>query len=393
MMLETMNTSDSIQTFREEDRYQLKTYAKWAISLERGEGCYVFDTEGNRYLDLYGGHAVVSTGHCHPAVVRAIQEQAAQLIFYSNVSYNTVRSRAIRKLVELAGSPYFQAFLANSGSEANENAIKLARALTGRKEIVSLTGSFHGRTYGALSATGIAKYRAYLNTPVPDHRIVEAEVAAESVSEETAALLVEPIQSLGGVRVIPPEWLAQMASACRNHGSLLIFDEVQLGLGRTGRFLYSGINGTYPDMVTLAKGIASGIPASAILVTEDLAKSVKSGDLGTTFGGGPLACSCIEATLDVIRREDLLTNVKRVSAYLKDELRGFPFVEEIRGAGLLLGLRFAEPWTRAKTMQQALLDKRILTGTSDDPSILRLMPPLILKETDLSLFLDALKAL
>ncbi|HXK58568.1 MAG TPA: aspartate aminotransferase family protein [Acidobacteriota bacterium] len=380
-------------TRSDEDRYQLKTYAKWPLTLERGEGCYVFDSDGNRYLDLYGGHAVVVTGHCHPRIVRAIKEQAEQLIFYSNVVYNSTRSRAVRKLVEHAGPPYHQVFLANSGSEANENAIKLARAHTARTEVISLEDSFHGRTYGSLSATGIPSYPAYLNTPVPGHRIVPAKDAATAVSEKTAAVLVEPIQSLGGIKPVPVEWLAEMRQACTDHGALLIFDEVQLGVGRTGRFLYSGINGVYPDMVTLAKGIASGFPAAALLVTEAVAVRVKSGDLGTTFGGGPLACACIEATLDILRDEQILDNVRHVSGYLKKALEALDIVEEVRGAGLLLGVRFSSPWQEAKNLQKALMGKRILTGTSHDPSILRLMPPLIISEADVESFIQVLRDL
>ncbi len=388
-----MHDTKISNTRADEDRYQLKTYAKWPISLERGEGCYVYDSDGKRYLDLYGGHAVVVSGHCHPKVVRAIQEQAAQFIFYSNVVYNSVRSRAARKLIESAGRPYYQVFLANSGSEANENAIKLARALTGRTEVISLEGSFHGRTYGSLSATGIAKYSAYLNTPVPGHRIVAAQAAAGAVSDKTAALLVEPIQSLGGINVIPPDLLAEMSHACSNHGAFLIFDEVQVGIGRTGRFLYSGINNVYPDMVTLAKGIASGFPASALLLTEPVARAVKSGDLGTTFGGGPLACACMEATLDLIQEEDVLGNVRRVASHVRTELSRLPIVEEVRGVGLLLGVRFGGPWATAKSVQVALQAKGILSGTSDDPSILRLMPPLIITEADIDSFIATLAGL
>ncbi|MFB3903657.1 MAG: aspartate aminotransferase family protein [Acidobacteriota bacterium] len=392
-MQETQETEIDMNTWADEDRYQLKTYAKWPISLERGEGCYVFASDGKRYLDLYGGHAVVVTGHCHPKIVRAIQEQAAQLIFYSNVVYSSVRSRAVRKLVEAAGAPYHQAFLANSGSEANENAIKLARALTGRTEVISLEGSFHGRTYGSLSATGIAKYSAYLNTPVPGHRIVSAKDAGQAVSDKTAALLVEPIQSLGGINVIPGELLVEMSQACRSHQALLIFDEVQVGIGRTGRFLYSGINQVYPDMVTLAKGIGSGFPASALLLTEAMAREVRSGDLGTTFGGGPLACACIEATLDLIREEDVLANVRRVSKSIQERLSRLPIVEEVRGAGLLLGVRFSGRWASAKSVQRELQARGILTGTSDDPSILRLMPPLIITEAEIDSFITTLASL
>ena len=186
-----------------------------------------------------------------------------------------------------AGEPYYQAFLANSGSEANENALKLARAITGRKEVISISGSFHGRSYGSLSATGIHKYANYLNTPVPMHRILPAGSVAEAVSGETAAVLIEPIQSMGGMKEIPLGCLSQIQKQCQQHGAFLIFDEIQTGVARTGSFLYSGLVKIHPEMVTLAKGIASGFPAAALLVTEELAKKVKHGDLGSTFGGGP----------------------------------------------------------------------------------------------------------
>ena len=376
----------------EEDRYQLPTYAKLPTALERGSGCYVYDSDGNQYLDFYSGHAVVSTGHCHPRVVDAIREQAGKLIFYSNVTYNGIRARASRRLVEMAGEPFYQTFLASSGSEANENAIKLARAQTGRRELISLEGSFHGRTYGSLSATGIAKYPAYLNTPVPGHRILPAQEVAAAVSQETAAVLVEPIQSMGGVREIPASVLSDISQACRRHGSLLIYDEVQTGVGRTGRFLYSGLHDIYPDMVTLAKGIASGFPASALLVTEELARGVKSGDLGTTFGGGQLACAALKATLDVIQEEQLVENAASMGTYLTERLEAMEGVAQILGRGLLLGIRWGREGA-AKALQKGLLERRILTGSSTDPTVLRLMPPLVVQRNEVDTFLEAVAAL
>ncbi len=376
----------------EEDRYQLPTYAKLPTALERGSGCYVYDSDGNQYLDFYSGHAVVSTGHCHPRVVDAIREQAGKLIFYSNVTYNGIRARASRRLLEMAGEPFYQTFLASSGSEANENAIKLARAQTGRRELISLEGSFHGRTYGSLSATGIAKYPAYLNTPVPGHRILPAQEVAAAVSQETAAVLVEPIQSMGGVREIPASVLSDISQACRRHGSLLIYDEVQTGVGRTGRFLYSGLHDIYPDMVTLAKGIASGFPASALLVTEELARGVKSGDLGTTFGGGQLACAALKATLDVIQEEQLVENAASMGTYLTERLEAMEGVAQILGRGLLLGIRWGREGA-AKALQKGLLERRILTGSSTDPTVLRLMPPLVVQRNEVDTFLEAVAAL
>lgn len=385
-----MGEMQAVDEINHEDRYQLGTYTKMSISLERGRGCYVYDSHGTAYLDFYGGHAVVSTGHCHPKVVQAIQEQAARLIFYSNVTYSDVRGRAVAKLIEMAGPPYRQVFLANSGSEANENAIKLARAARQRREIISVTGSFHGRTYGSLSATGIEKYVSYLNTPVPMHRSVPPEQVADEISQSTAAVLVEPIQSMAGVREIPLEILTEIQSACRKNGAYLIFDEVQTGVARTGTFLYSGRGEVYPDMVTLAKGVASGLPVSALLVTEVLAEKVKPGDLGTTFGGGPLACASVEATLQVIQEEKLAENAQRLGDYIREKAQGIDEVVEVRGRGLLLGLRLKG---KAKVIQKLLFDKQILVGSSDDPFILRLMPPLNVTHREVDSFLEVLSTL
>ena len=372
-----------------EDRYQLKTYAKLPLVLDRGRGCYVYDQDGNEYLDLYGGHAVVSTGHCHPRVVEALRTQAEEILFYSNVVYSSVRARAVKKLMELAGPPYWQAFLANSGSEANENAIKVARALTGRTDVLSLSNSFHGRTYGSLSSTGVSHYAEYLNTPVPGHRILDLQEVADAVDSDTAAVLLEPIQSMGGVEEVPEQTLHQIHDACRSHGAFLIFDEVQTGVGRTGSFLYAGTAGIYPEMVTLAKGIASGVPASALLVTREVAEKVRSGDLGATFGGAPVSCAAMEATLEVLEEEDLIRNAARIGSYLRQELETLPWVAEVRGRGLLLGIKIQGG--TAKDLGRFLRASRILTGTSSDPSVLRLLPPLVLGRKEADAFLEVIR--
>jgi acetylornithine/succinyldiaminopimelate/putrescine aminotransferase len=372
-----------------EDRYQLKTYAKLPLVLDRGRGCYVYDQDGNEYLDLYGGHAVVSTGHCHPRVVEALRTQAEEILFYSNVVYSSVRARAVKKLMELAGPPYWQAFLANSGSEANENAIKVARALTGRTDVLSLSNSFHGRTYGSLSSTGVSHYAEYLNTPVPGHRILDLQEVADAVDSDTAAVLLEPIQSMGGVEEVPEQTLHQIHDACRSHGAFLIFDEVQTGVGRTGSFLYAGTAGIYPEMVTLAKGIASGVPASALLVTREVAEKVRSGDLGATFGGAPVSCAAMEATLQVLEEEDLIRNAARIGSYLRQELEALPWVAEVRGRGLLLGIKIQGG--TAKDLGRFLRASRILTGTSSDPSVLRLLPPLVLGRKEADAFLEVIR--
>ncbi len=372
-----------------EDRYQLKTYAKLPLVLDRGRGCYVYDQDGNEYLDLYGGHAVVSTGHCHPRVVEALRTQAEGILFYSNVVYSSVRARAVKKLMELAGPPYWQAFLANSGSEANESAIKVARALTGRTDVLSLSNSFHGRTYGSLSSTGVSHYAEYLNTPVPGHRILDLQEVADAVDSDTAAVLLEPIQSMGGVEEVPEQTLHQIHDACRSHGAFLIFDEVQTGVGRTGSFLYAGTAGIYPEMVTLAKGIASGVPASALLVTREVAEKVRSGDLGATFGGAPMSCAAMEATLEVLEEEDLIRNAARIGSYLRQELETLPWVAEVRGRGLLLGIKIQGG--TAKDLGRFLRTSRILAGTSSDPSVLRLMPPLVLGRKEADAFLEVVR--
>lgn len=374
-----------------EDLYQVPTYAKMPLSIERGEGCFVYDSDNVSYLDMYGGHAVVCTGHCHPHVVESIQKQAARLIFYSNATYNSVRAAAVRKLVEAAGEPFHQVFLVNSGGEANDNAIKLARAVTGREEILSFQNSFHGRTYGSLSATGVGKYREYLNTPVPEHRIRPIDQVVEGISEKTAAVLVEPIQSMGGVVTIPVDLLKAIESACRQVGALLIFDEIQTGLCRTGPFLYSQKIGVSPDIVTLAKGLASGIPAGAVLVTGEIGKKINKGDLGSTFGGNPLTCAAILATLEVLETEHLGANAQDQEEYLRQELMALENVDEVRGAGLLIGIRFKGQ--TARDIQSSLFEKRILAGTSSDPQVLRLMPPLILSRQEAGLFLESLQEL
>lgn len=365
-----------------EDRYQATTYAKLPISIEKGCGCYVYDDQGNAYLDFYGGHCVASTGHCHPRVVKAIQEQAAKLLFYSNATYNSTRAKAAEKIISLTGKSYHQVFLVNSGAEANENAIKLARAVTGRTEVISSFNAFHGRTYGSLSATGIGKYKDYLNTPVPDHTIIRIEDIPGTISEKTAAVMIEPIQSMGGVRVIPVELLEQISRVCAEKGALLVFDEIQTGIGRTGTFLYSQQLSFVPDLTTFAKGVASGIPAGGVLITEKVTRAIKLGDLGSTFGGGPVPSAAILATLETLEDEGLFGNAVKVGNHIREGVEsiaaGNPSspVKGISGKGLLLGVIF-EGMT-AREVQAHLINDSILAGTSFDPQVLRLMPPLTL---------------
>lgn len=377
-----------------EEQYQVATYKKFPFVIERGEDVWVYTSEGERYLDLYGGHAVVSTGHSHPRIVKAISEQAEKLIFYSNLVYNDARARAAKKLVEIAPVDLSKAFFVNSGTEANENAMKIARMLTGRKKIISFEGGFHGRTPGSVSATGLAKYRENVSPLLEGHVFAEfgsIDSVNSLLDEETAAVILEPIQSMGGVRMAEPEFYQMLRERCDEANAMLIYDEVQTGMGRTGEFFFAGQCGVVPDMVALAKGIASGVPMGAVLMTDAIAGEIKTGDLGTTFGGGPLACAALEATVDVIRDEGLLENVRENSEYMFRELRKMLLVEEVRGLGYLVGIKFAGG--SAKPVQQWLLDRKIITGLSDDPSVLRLLPPLTLKRSEIDLFLDELSGI
>ncbi len=372
-----------------EEQYQVATYKKFPFVIERGADVWVYTTTGERYLDLYGGHAVVSTGHSHPRIVRAISEQAGRLIFYSNLVYNDARAHAAKKLVEIAPEPLTKVFFVNSGTEANENAMKIARMLTGRPKIISFEGGFHGRTPGSVSATGLAKYRENVS-PLLEGHVYAAFGNIDSVDtlldEATAAVILEPIQSMGGVRMAEPQFYQALREKCDQANAMLIYDEVQTGMGRTGEHFFAGRFGVVPDMVAIAKGIASGVPMGAVLMTDAIAGEIKTGDLGTTFGGGPLACAALEATVDVIRDERLLENVRENSEYLFGELGKMFLVEEVRGLGYLIGIKF--PGGTAKAVQQTLLERKILTGLSEDPSVLRLLPPLTLKRAEIDLFLD-----
>ncbi len=390
-----MTTEPQIESIIDiEEQYQVASYKKFPFAIERGEGVWVYTSEGEKYLDLYGGHAVVSTGHSHPAVVRAISDQAGRLIFYSNLVYNDARARAARKLVEVAPPLLTKVFFVNSGTEANENAMKIARRLTGRLKVISFEGGFHGRTPGSLAATGLKKYQENVSPLLEGHTHApfgDTGAVEKMIDEETAAVILEPIQSMGGARMAAPEFYSELRRLCDEAGAMLIYDEVQTGMGRTGEFFFAGRWGVTPDMVTLAKGIASGVPMGAVLMTEEVAGEVKSGELGTTFGGGPIACAALEATIDVIGKEGLLENVRNNSAYLFNELSKLDSVEEVRGLGYLIGIKFKGE--SARPFQQGLLEKKIITGLADDATVLRLLPPLVLARPEIDLFLSELSKL
>jgi acetylornithine aminotransferase/acetylornithine/N-succinyldiaminopimelate aminotransferase len=384
------------ETAAREEQFQLATYKKMPVVAERGEGVWIYASNGDRYLDLYGGHAVAATGHCHPHVVAAIREQSAKLLFYSNLVYSEARARAAEKLVSIAPASLTKAFFCNSGTEANENAMRMARMATGRTNIVTFSGGFHGRTADAISATFLGKYRELGKPNVPGH--VRAEFGdIESVravaNESVAAIMLEPIQSMAGVRMAGSEFYRALRGLCDERGIVLIYDEVQTGIGRTGEWFFAGSkagDGVVPDIVTLAKALGSGIPVGACLVTDAIASHIKENDLGTTFGGGMIAMAAVTATLEAIEDDGMLANVREVESYLRERLKEVEQVVNIHGRGFLLGLEFAD---KAKPIHEGLLENKIITGTSSDAKVLRLLPPLCLGKDEVDLFVDALSGM
>jgi acetylornithine/N-succinyldiaminopimelate aminotransferase len=377
-----------------EDQFQLATYKKMPIVAERGDGVWIYTTEGDKYLDLYGGHAVAGTGHCHPHVVQAIREQAEKLLFYSNLVYSDARARAAEKLVSIAPPALTKAFFCNSGTEANENAMRMARMSTGRENVITFSGGFHGRTADAISATFLGKYREIGKPNVPGHleaKFGDIESVRALVADNVAAIMLEPIQSMAGVRMAQPAFYRELRELCDEHGVVLIYDEVQTGVGRTGEWFFAGSagsDGVVPDVVTLAKGLGSGVPVGACLVTEAISSHIKENDLGTTFGGGMLAMAAVTATLEAIQNDRMLANVKTVEAHLRERLREIEQVVAVRGLGFLLGIEFNE---KAAPVHNALLDRKVITGTSSDVNVLRLLPPLCLTTEHVDAFVAQLQ--
>ena len=370
-----------------EDRFLLPTYEKFPFVLARGEGCWVWDEAGNKYLDLYGGHAVAAIGHSPEEVSAALTRQSRTLLFYSNLVYNRARAEAAKALVDFCGENGSQVFFCNSGAEANENALRIARSVTSRAKVVAAEGGFHGRTAAAIAATGY-KYRK--NLPGLGSDIVHVPfmdlAAADKALEGAAAFLLEPIQSVQGCTTATNEYLQGLQKLCGKHGALLIFDEVQTGLGRVGAPSARHLFGARPHMQTFAKALASGVPAGAVLVAPEIAAKVKPGELGSTFGGGPLACAAISATLGAITRLKLWDNAAKMEDLIRTTFN-MPGITAIRGKGLLLGLVLDRP---SKDARKALLAKRILVGGADDPNVIRLLPPLTVGPAELGMLRDAL---
>ena len=368
-----------------------QVFAQYPIEVAHGDGVWLHARDGRKILDFYGGHAVAGLGYGHPRWLAALERQARQMSFQTNALPMAVRERAAARLIKFTGIPSIDTvFWINSGAEANENALKLAFKLTGRTKAVALEQSFHGRTAaaGAVTWGALEKWYGFPRTPFDVEFTPRADVHAlqHSIDRNTAAVIVEPIQGVGGAYDVGKPMLQALRQRCDEVGALLIFDEVQCGVGRTGAAFAANFYGVTPDIITCAKALGNGFPVSALLLSRRIAAQLKYDDMGTTFGGGPMACAIAEAVIDTIESESLLANVRQVSAYVRSSCIIGPVVG-VQGAGFLLGLKTSRP---AKEVQAALLAKNILAGTSGDAHILRLLPAYIMNEGHVDQLSDAL---
>ena len=364
-------------------------YPLFDINIIKGKGCHVWDDKGQEYLDLYGGHAVISIGHAHPHYVEMISNQVAQLGFYSNSVINKLQQELADRLGELSGYDDYQFFLINSGAEANENALKLASFYNGRTRVLVQEKAFHGRTSLAVEATHNPKIIAPINAnghvtylPMNDLPAWEAELAKGDV----CAVMIECIQGVGGIRLVTPEFMQGLRALCDQYNTVLICDEIQCGYGRSGKFFAHQHTGIRPDIITVAKGIGNGFPMGGVIISPKFTPEYSQ--LGTTFGGNHLACAAAIAVLDVMKQDNLVENAAKVGAYLMEELKKFPQIKEVRGQGLMIGMEFAEP---IKDIRRKLLfEKKVFTGVSGT-NVIRLLPPLCLSMEEAEEFLKRFK--
>jgi acetylornithine/N-succinyldiaminopimelate aminotransferase len=368
-------------------------FAQYPLEVACAQGVWLTDASGRRVLDLYGGHAVAGLGYAHPGWTAALAAQARACQFQTNAVAMAVRARAADALVRFSRLPFASVFFVNSGAEANENALKIALRLSGRAHVAAIEGGFHGRTAAAGAVTWGAreKWYGFPRTPFDVSFIPRADQAAiaAQVGTQTAAVIVEPVQGLAGAIDLPRDFLAALRRRCDEVGALLIFDEVQCGVGRTGEPFAANLYGVTPDLLSTAKALGNGFPCAALMMSAAVTHSLKPESLGTTFGGGPMACAAIEAVLAAIESEGLLERVRRIGAYIRATCITGP-VSGHQGAGLLIGLRTTRP---AKQLQAQLLERGILAGTASDAHVLRLLPPFILAEEHVDLLAAALKDL
>lgn len=366
-------------------------YSVFDVTPVKAHGCHITDDKGQEYLDLYGGHAVISVGHCHPEYVAAITAQLNRIGFYSNSVKNPMQEELAKKIGEMTGLEDWSLFLINSGAEANENALKLASFHTGKDRIIAFRHSFHGRTSGAVAVTDNPKYVSPFNAhhnvtfvDLNDPAAVEAELAKGDI----AGVIIEGIQGVGGINVPSDVFLQDLRTLTRKYGACLILDEVQSGYGRTGRFFAHQWAGIVPDLITVAKGMGNGFPIGGVLISPDF--QATKGMLGTTFGGNYLAMAAALAVIDIMKKEDLVHNALEVGKWLKDNVPASPRIREVRGRGLMLGIQFNEPV--AQIRKSLLFDHHIFTGVAGTDMV-RLLAPLVLTKEEAAQFITALKSI
>lgn len=364
-------------------------YPLFDIEIVKGEGCNTYDSEGTKYLDLYGGHAVISVGHSHPHYLKALNEQASKLVFYSNSVINSLQQKLADKLGKISGYDDYQLFLINSGAEANENALKLASFYNGKKRVIAFDKAFHGRTSLAVEATDNPKIVAPINAnghitfvPLNDIEVVKSELAKGDVS----AVIIEGIQGVGGIRIPDTDFMRALRVECDKYNVVLIVDEIQSGYGRSGKFFAHQYAGVRPDIITMAKGIANGFPMGGVLISPKFTPIY--GQLGTTFGGNHLACAAAIAVLDILEQENLVENARNVGEFLMNELKQIPGIKEVRGRGLMIGMEFDYPVKELRT--RLIKEEKVFTGATGTHMI-RLLPPLVLTIEQAKDFIARLK--
>ncbi|MFP2994946.1 aminotransferase class III-fold pyridoxal phosphate-dependent enzyme [Spongiivirga sp. MCCC 1A20706] len=365
-------------------------YPLYNVEPTRAEGCYVYDKEGEKYLDLYGGHAVISIGHSHPHYVRSLKDQLDKIGFYSNSIHNSLQLKLAESLGRISGCDSYQLFLCNSGAEANENALKMASFVTGKSKVIAFENGFHGRTSAAVAATHNSKIQAPINNqqdvvffPLNDVEKVSNELA----KDETCAVIIEPIQGVGGLDMPDATFIKQVESLCKKHNTLLILDEVQSGFGRSGKFFAHQFWDIEPDIISIAKGMGNGFPVGGILISGKIEASY--GMLGTTFGGNHLACVATQAVLDIIEKEDLINNANDIGNYMVEAVSKIDQVKKIKGNGLMIGLEF--DFEIANLRRKLIYDYQIFTGGSSNKKLLRILPPLNISKKEIDHFVTALQ--
>jgi len=364
-------------------------YPLFNIEIAKGIGCRTYDNQGIEYLDLYGGHAVISIGHSHPYYVQKLTQQLEKIVFYSNSVQNKLQVELADKLGKISGYPDYSLFLVNSGAEANENALKLASFHTGRRKVIAFNKSFHGRTSAAVRVTDNPKIVAPINEgfDVEFYALNDIDSVRRSLqNNDVCAVIIEGIQGIGGIKVPDAKFLQELSIECKAAGTVLILDEIQSGYGRSGKFFAHQYADIRPDLITVAKGMGNGFPIGGVLISPLFEAS--HGMLGTTFGGSHLACTAAIAVLDIIKVEHLMENAQKIGSYLMDELKKIPQIKEVRGQGLIIGIEFEQSIKEIRS--KLLFDKKIFTGVTGT-NIIRLLPPLCLSKSDANLFLTSFK--